>query len=152
ARATTRMPSTQTTTACRSKPSSPWSGACSRVPSARSTCPRKSSWAARNCRWPDAMGDNASQIAEWNGAVGQRWASLQPHLDQMVRPFGTAALEAAALRAGERVLDVGCGCGDTSFEIAQRVGASGSVLGVDISQPMLEVARRRAAEHGLSQV
>jgi ubiquinone/menaquinone biosynthesis C-methylase UbiE len=43
------------------------------------------------------------------------------------------------------VIDIGCGCGDTSIEIARTVGAAGSVLGIDVSQPMLEVARSRSA-------
>nr|MDQ6924504.1 class I SAM-dependent methyltransferase [Pseudomonadota bacterium] len=46
---------------------------------------------------------------------------------------------------GERAIDVGCGCGDTSIELARRVGAAGAVLGVDVSQPMLAVARSRGA-------
>jgi SAM-dependent methyltransferase len=49
---------------------------------------------------------------------------------------------------GETLLDVGCGCGDTSLELARRVGAEGEVLGLDISAPMLDVARRRAKEDG----
>ena len=59
--------------------------------------------------------DNTDQIAEWNGAQGQRWASLQRDVDRIVRPFGHAALKAAAPRAGENVIYIGCGCGDTSL-------------------------------------
>jgi ubiquinone/menaquinone biosynthesis C-methylase UbiE len=59
-------------------------------------------------------------------------------------PFGDATLRAAAPQPGERVIDVGCGCGDTSIELARSVGETGAVLGVDVSQPMLEVARARA--------
>jgi SAM-dependent methyltransferase len=84
---------------------------------------------------------NADQIAEWNGAQGQRWAELQRELDGIVAPFGEAALRLAAPQPGEHVIDVGCGCGDTSVELARRVGASGRVLGIDVSRPMLEVAR-----------
>ncbi|HEV8256034.1 MAG TPA: methyltransferase domain-containing protein, partial [Casimicrobiaceae bacterium] len=58
---------------------------------------------------------------------------------------GDAALRAAAPQRGERVIDVGCGCGDTSIEIARIVGETGAVLGIDVSQPMLEVARSSAA-------
>lgn len=98
------------------------------------------------------MTDNADQIAEWNGPLGQQWAEMQQRLDVLTRPFGDAALSAARIKPGERVIDVGCGCGDTTFAIARAVGAQGSVLGVDVSQPMLQVAGDRLAEEGLSQL
>lgn len=88
--------------------------------------------------------DNAEQIAEWNGAMGQRWAALQADIDRVVVPFGDVAMKLASLQPGERVIDIGCGCGDTSFAMARIVGATGSVLGIDVSQPMLDVARARA--------
>lgn len=90
--------------------------------------------------------DNSEQIAEWNGVLGQRWVAMQREIDRVVAPFGDAALKAADPQPGERVIDVGCGCGDTSIEIARIVGKSGAVLGVDVSTPMLEVARSRAAQ------
>jgi len=90
-------------------------------------------------------GDNSEQIAEWNGALGQRWVAMRQEIDRIVVPFGDAALRAAAPQPGERVIDIGCGCGDTSIQIARMVGATGSVLGIDVSQPMLEVARSRGA-------
>ena len=89
--------------------------------------------------------DNAAQIAEWNGAMGQRWAAMRQEIDRVVVPFGDAALKAAAPQPGERAIDIGCGCGDTAIEIARVVGATGSVLGIDVSQPMLAVARSRGA-------
>src|SRR5438270_7350001 len=96
-------------------------------------------------RDPSMAGDNSEQIAEWNGALGQRWVAMQQEIDRIVVPFGDAALRAAAPQPGERVIDIGCGCGDTSIQIARMVGATGSVLGIDVSQPMLEVARSRGA-------
>jgi len=89
--------------------------------------------------------DNSEQIAEWNGALGQRWVAMQREIDRIVVPFGDAALKAAAPQPGERVIDIGCGCGDTSIELARIVGEGGAVLGIDVSQPMLEVARARGA-------
>lgn len=96
--------------------------------------------------------DNSEQIAEWNGAVGQRWAAQQEQMDRTIRPYGEAALKAAAPRAGEYALDIGCGCGDTSLALARAVGEGGRVLGLDISHPMLEVARARAGAEGLTNV
>ncbi|MDE1949283.1 MAG: methyltransferase domain-containing protein, partial [Burkholderiales bacterium] len=62
-----------------------------------------------------------------------------------VAVFGAAALERAAVGAGERVIDVGCGGGETTRELARRVGAAGRVLGLDVSRPLLDLARARAA-------
>ena len=89
-------------------------------------------------------GDNAKQIEDWNGAVGAHWAADQARNDRLIKAFGEAALGAARAQAGEHVLDVGCGCGDTSLALADSVGAAGRVVGVDVSAPMLAVARERA--------
>ena len=94
--------------------------------------------------------DNSAQIAEWNGPLGDRWATQQAEMDALTAPYGQDALNAAAARPGERAIDVGCGCGDTSLALARAVGPAGAVFGVDISRNMLEVARRRAADAGLS--
>jgi ubiquinone/menaquinone biosynthesis C-methylase UbiE len=88
---------------------------------------------------------NSEQIIDWNGEQGRRWVAYQRHLDRMIEPFGEAALQAAAPRPGEKVLDIGCGCGSTSLALAQAAGPTGRVLGVDISQPMLAAARALAA-------
>ena len=63
-----------------------------------------------------------------------------------------ALFDAAGLRPGARVLDVGCGRGDTTLDAARRVGPSGLALGVDDSLDVLEEARRRAADAGLAHV
>ncbi len=94
-----------------------------------------------------AAAHNHEQIADWNGEQGRRWVEFQRQLDRMIEPFGHAALRAAAAQPGEHVLDVGCGCGSTTLALAQAVGTQGRVLGVDISQPMLDAARRLAAAH-----
>ena len=84
---------------------------------------------------------NTDQIADWNGQSGERWVAHQTRLDAMLAPFGTAAIEAAAPAANERVLDVGCGSGASSLALAARVGSRGQVLGVDISEPLISRAR-----------
>ena len=91
---------------------------------------------------------NAAQVAYWNDTAGRTWADLQDRIDRQIRPLGLAAMDRLAPAPGEQVLDVGCGCGDTSLELARRVGPEGGVLGLDISAPMLEVARGRAVASG----
>ena len=90
-----------------------------------------------------APGGNAAQIDFWNATAGQSWAEFQTQLDRQLEPLGAEALRVLAPATGERIIDIGCGCGHTSFALAARVGASGAVLGVDISQPMLAVAEGR---------
>ena len=80
---------------------------------------------------------NANQIADWNGPSGERWVANQARLDAMLAPFGRAALEAAAPVRGEHVLDIGCGAGTSSLALAERVGAEGLVLGVDVSEALI---------------
>lgn len=87
---------------------------------------------------------NADQVAYWNGPVGERWRARQPDQDMLLAPIAELLLRRAAPVAGEVVLDIGCGCGYTSIELARRVAPNGRVLGVDISAPMLSRARERA--------
>ncbi|QUY48079.1 class I SAM-dependent methyltransferase [Serratia plymuthica] len=89
---------------------------------------------------------NAYQVADWNGQSGERWVANQARLDAMVAVFGQAAIEAAAPAKGERVLDVGCGAGASSLALAACVGAGGQVLGVDISEPLIDRARALAPQ------
>ncbi|MFB2607503.1 class I SAM-dependent methyltransferase, partial [Rhizobium phaseoli] len=89
---------------------------------------------------------NIYQVADWNGQSGERWVAYQARLDAMMAVFGQAAIEAAAPAIGERVLDVGCGAGASSLDLAVRVGAGGQVLGVDISEPLIGRARERAPQ------
>jgi SAM-dependent methyltransferase len=118
-------------------------------------------------RWPtkdrptvaDARPANAKQTQRWNGASGQYWIEhrerhlaehqhLVPHL-----------FRAAGISPGERVLDVGCGCGTTTIEAARAArgtteaspphrGPAGIAVGLDLSAPMLKVARQLAVEAG----
>ena len=91
---------------------------------------------------------NAAQIDCWNATAGQTWARFQEQLDRQIEPLGLEAMRARAPAPGESILDVGCGCGQTSLELATRVTASGAVSGADISVPMLEVARARLVPDG----
>ncbi|MBA4209212.1 MAG: SAM-dependent methyltransferase [Parvibaculum sp.] len=98
----------------------------------------------------DARGPNADQIDYWNGDAGEKWARHQDRLDAMLAPFSRAVLSLAGVSAGERILDIGCGCGATTFDFAAAAGDTGRALGADISAPMIARARERAAALGSS--
>jgi ubiquinone/menaquinone biosynthesis C-methylase UbiE len=87
---------------------------------------------------------NASQSEFWNGKTGENWVTHDALMETMLQPLGEAVIETLAPIAGERVLDIGCGCGHTSLSLAHRVGAEGAITGIDISAPMLSVARTLA--------
>jgi ubiquinone/menaquinone biosynthesis C-methylase UbiE len=87
---------------------------------------------------------NADQIAYWNGPGGQRWADRQQTQDVVLAPVSDALIERAGPNAGERIADVGCGCGATTIALAHKVGPTGHVSGIDISAPMLARARQIA--------
>ena len=89
---------------------------------------------------------NADQIAYWNGPAGQRWTDRQHVQDILLAPVSRVLLDRADARPGERILDVGCGCGATTIALAQEVAPDGFVLGIDISAPMLARAREIAPQ------
>jgi len=92
------------------------------------------------------MPANEDQIKFWNDKAGQDWTSLQARMDVNLSAIGDAVLALADARAGMAVLDVGCGTGATSLAMA---AAGAKVTGLDVSKPMLGLARKRAAEAGL---
>ncbi len=96
-----------------------------------------------------AASANAEMIRYWNEAAGPSWVAMQERLDAQLAALGTLVRERAGIASGERVLDVGCGCGGTTLELARAVGTGGRVVAVDISAPMLERARARADAAGL---
>ena len=95
---------------------------------------------------------NAAQAEYWNSAPAQTWINCQAALDQRFAPLTELLIGRAGVRAGECVIDVGCGTGATTARLAAVVGAHGSVLAVDISEPLVAVARRRCLEGGHANV
>ncbi len=91
---------------------------------------------------------NLEQLRAWDGDEGGYWAAHPDHFERALVAYDQPFFDAAAIGPGDRVLDVGCGTGSTSRRAA-RTAATGSVLGVDLSSAMLEVARRRAAADGI---
>jgi ubiquinone/menaquinone biosynthesis C-methylase UbiE len=93
---------------------------------------------------PIGHDQNADQIAYWNGPGGQHWADRQQTQDIVLAPVSGVLIDRAKVKAGERIIDVGCGCGSTTIALAQKAGPAGHVLGIDISAPMLARARQMA--------
>lgn len=92
---------------------------------------------------------NAGEIEAWNGDSGQRWVTDADRRDAVLAPIGDALLAAARPAPGEQVLDIGCGCGATTLDAARLVAPSGLARGIDVSTPMLDVARDRAHRQGV---
>ena len=90
-------------------------------------------------------GPNADQSRHWNEAAGAAWVTQAERIGAQLRPFGLRAMARADLQPGHRVLDVGCGGGETTIALGQLVGPAGSALGIDISQALLDHARATAA-------
>ena len=92
---------------------------------------------------------NEDQLRAWDGDEGAYWADHADYFDRSVAAYHRRLLDQAAIQTHDRVLDVGCGTGQTTRDAA-RVALAGSALGVDLSSRMLDHARRRAAEEGLA--
>lgn len=93
---------------------------------------------------------NREQAEYWNDQAGAKWVALQSFIDAQIGPLGLEAMERLGAIEGGRILDLGCGCGSTTLELARRVGNAGAVLGVDLSRPMLDRAAQSAREAGVT--
>lgn len=91
------------------------------------------------------------QVTVWNDDVGPAWVTYADDYDLTLQPFGDAALQRLDVQTGERVVDIGCGAGATTLQLA-ALASPASVVGVDISKPMLSLAAQRAAAAGLTNV
>lgn len=92
-----------------------------------------------------APGDQAKL---WNGLAAQAWIELQDAFDRSLKPFEDLMVASAAASSAQRVLDVGCGTGATTLGLARQLAPGGRCVGIDISQPMIAVARTRAEREG----
>jgi len=88
---------------------------------------------------------NEEQDKLWNGSAGSAWVDAQETLDHMFEPFEIRLAQAVAAAGATRVLDVGCGTGATTLAAARAMSPGDRCTGIDISRPMIELARRRAA-------
>ena len=95
---------------------------------------------------------NTAQHQYWNTVAGPRWVGLGGFVERRVAAVNDLLLTRSRVAAGERVLEIGCGTGATTVHLAEAVGPNGRVVAVDLSEPMLEGARKRVAESGLGNI
>ena len=95
---------------------------------------------------------NKKQRDFWSGKGGDVWVEKQNAMDVMLEPLGNAALAKLPKNLGRHVIDIGCGCGSTTLSIAEQLNESAKITGVDISEPMLDQAKKVASEKNLSNV
>jgi SAM-dependent methyltransferase len=93
---------------------------------------------------------NEDMAALWNGASGQAWVDEQALLDQTYHSIEKTLADAVTASHARSVLDIGCGAGATTLAVARTLGARGNVVGIDISVPLVAVARARAQREGLA--
>ena len=96
----------------------------------------------------DELPVDSEQARLWNGPSGQAWIDLQDALDHSLQPFEDLLVQAVAAQSAHQVLDVGCGTGATTIALARRLAEGGRCTGIDISNPMIAVARARAERAG----
>ena len=94
---------------------------------------------------------NIKQRQFWSGAGGDVWVNKQREMDIMLNPLGDRVIERLDLKSDAKIIDIGCGCGATTLEIAKKI-TQGEILGVDISEPMLDKATETAKEMSLSNI
>jgi SAM-dependent methyltransferase len=103
--------------------------------------------ATSETRW--GTGENAEAIQAWDGPLFDRWIKFRHVVTTGLGAHGDAALALVPPQQGQRVLDIGCGLGDTTQQIAALVGAEGEAVGVDAAANFIETATAEAAEAGV---
>jgi SAM-dependent methyltransferase len=96
--------------------------------------------------------ENAEAREAWNGVLFDRFVAYRHLIVEGIAPHGDEAIRVEPPRAGDRVLDVGCGFGDSAQQLAHIVGPEGSVLGVDVAPRFIEASREEAAAAGVANV
>lgn len=96
--------------------------------------------------------ENREATEAWSGPLFERFVQYRELVAGGLGAHGDAALAAYPPSPGDRVVDLGCGFGDTTQRLAELVGADGDALGVDVSEPFIELARKEAEEAGVANV
>lgn len=93
-----------------------------------------------------------SQVEYWNGEGGEHWAAFHGRYDELLAGFGDVVIDRADPQPGQRFADVGCGAGATTLAVATRVAPDGDAIGIDLSKPLIDIARRHAHTSGVDNV
>ena len=88
--------------------------------------------------------DNHDEVTFWNQAGGETWSRLQPQIDVLFQHINATLLQQCRPQNGQHFVDIGCGSGALSLALAQSLGANGSVTALDVSDPLLALAKTRA--------
>jgi SAM-dependent methyltransferase len=89
---------------------------------------------------------NQEQIDYWNGDAGRKWAQRDSQMARLLAPVSEALLDHSDLAGTRAALDVGCGGGSGTRLLAERLAPEACILGVDISEPLLDIAREGGSE------
>jgi len=95
---------------------------------------------------------NEESTEAWSGPLFERFVRFRPYIAEGLGRHSEVAMAVHPPQVGDRVLDIGCGFGDTTRQLAGLVGAGGEAVGVDVSEPFVDLAREEAAEAGLANV
>lgn len=95
---------------------------------------------------------NEESTEAWSGPLFERFLKFRPYVAEGLGAHGEVAMAAHPPRAGDRVLDIGCGFGDTTRRLAALVGEGGEAVGIDVSEPFVELAAEEAAAAGVANV
>ena len=90
--------------------------------------------------------ENSEMQKYWNEEGGNKWVENIDAVESVLVPMSDMLLEQVAAKSGDLVLDVGCGGGITSIKLAEQTGETGKVLGVDVSEPIITIARKRGVD------
>jgi len=96
--------------------------------------------------------ENLEATEAWSGPLFECFVQYRELVAEGLGAHGEVAMAAHPPRPGDRVIDLGCGFGDTTQRLAELVGAEGEALGVDVSEPFVAAARKEAAEAGAENV
>jgi len=100
----------------------------------------------------EVAAENEEATEAWSGVLFDRFVEYRDLIVEGLRAHGDAAMLLYPPEPGDRVIDIGCGFGDTTQQLAGLVGPDGQAVGVDVSEPFIRASIAEAAEAGVENV